>query len=132
LPLEKQGSLPTSGFIMPNATLAPGARLAEALRAWPGITRGPGHFGAVTFLLEQREVGHVHGNSHADLPLPKPLRNELVDSGKAEPHHYLPQSGWVTVPLDGAGGVERALHVFKLNYNLIAKKKGLMWPSEQG
>jgi hypothetical protein len=95
----------------------------------PGIA---GHFGAVTFSLGSREVGHVHGNSHADLPLPKPLRNERVESGKAEPHHFLPQSGWVTVPIDGVDGVERALEVFKLNYDLIAKKKGLVWPTGQG
>jgi hypothetical protein len=110
--------------------------LAKALEAWPGITTGPGRFGSVTYYLANREVGHVHGNSHADLPLPKPLRNELVASGTAKPHHILPQSGWVTVPLQEADGVAKALHVFKLNYDLIAQKKGLAapgdWPTERG
>jgi Family of unknown function (DUF5519) len=115
-----------------HSALAPGTALRNALLTWPGITEGPGRFGAITYSLANREVGHVHGNSHADLPLPKPLRNELVESGKAEPHHILPQSGWVTVPIDGIGGVENALAVFKLNYDLIAKKKGLEWPMEQG
>jgi hypothetical protein len=109
-----------------------GKQLAEALLLWPGITTGPGRFGAITYFLANREVGHVHGNSHADLPLPKPLRHELVASGKAEPHHFLPQSGWVTVPINGSSGVENALAVFKLNYDLIAQKKGLQWPVEQG
>ena len=109
-----------------------GKSLSEALSAWPGITTGPGRFGSITYYLAAREVGHVHGNSHADLPLPKNLRNELVEAGKAQPHHFLPQSGWVTVPINVEGGVERALEIFRLNYDLIAKKKGLEWPEEQG
>jgi hypothetical protein len=92
------------------------------LTSWPGITTGPGRFGAITFSFMNREVGHIHGTSHADLPLPKPLRNELIGQGRAEPHHVLPQSGWVTVPLKDA---EAVLAVFKLNYELIAKKKGV-------
>jgi hypothetical protein len=117
---------------MPKKIETLGSRLAASLNAWPGMTTGPGRFGAVTYFLAAREVGHVHGNSHADLPLPKPLRNELVESGKAQPHHFLPQSGWVTVPLDSEPGLENALAAFKLNYDLIAKKKGLVWPSEAG
>jgi Family of unknown function (DUF5519) len=117
---------------MADSSSFPGSALGKALCSWPGITTGPGRFGAVTYSLANREVGHVHGNSHADLPLPKPLRNELVESGKAQPHHFLPHSGWVTVPIDGEGGVENALAIFKLNYDLIAKKKGLEWPVEQG
>jgi hypothetical protein len=120
---------------MPEMTTqspSPSTALRDALLAWPGITTGPGRFGAVTYYLAGREVGHVHGNSHADLPLPKPLRNELVEGGRAEPHHFLPQSGWVTVQIYAGGGVAKALDVFKLNYDLIAKKKGLEWPEEQG
>jgi hypothetical protein len=116
--------------VMTHATA--GATLRETLLTWPSITTGPGRFGSITYYLEGREVGHVHGNSHADLPLPKPLRNELVENGKAEPHHILPQSGWVTVPINVSGGIENALDVFKMNYDLIAKKKGLSWPTEQG
>jgi hypothetical protein len=117
---------------MTNQTRTSGITLGQALIAWPGITTSPGRFGAITYSLANREVGHVHGNSHADLPLPKPLRNELVESGKAQPHHFLPQSGWVTVPIDVEGGVENALAVFKLNYGVIAKKNGLAWPAEEG
>jgi hypothetical protein len=105
--------------------------LHRALLAWPGITSKPGRFGSTVYELEGREVGHIHGASHADLPLPKPLRDPLIESGRAEPHHFLPQSGWVTVPLQDKD-VEAVLAVFRLNYDLIAKKKGLDWQSEQG
>jgi Family of unknown function (DUF5519) len=97
-------------------------KINSTLTAWPGIETGPGRFGAITYSFMGREVGHIHGSSHADLPLPKPLRNQLLESGEAQPHHILPQSGWVTVPLNDAAHV---LAVFKLNYGLIAKKKGV-------
>jgi hypothetical protein len=32
---------------------------------------------------------------------------------------------WGVVDIDVEGGVEQALEIFKLNYDLIAKKKGL-------
>lgn len=95
--------------------------IADEVTSWPGITTGAGRFGAVTYLYGTREVGHVHGNSHADLPFPTKLRHELVAAGRAEPHHFLPDSGWVSVPF--TGGVERALDLFRLNYDLIVRKK---------
>ncbi|MGB8818020.1 MAG: luciferase family protein [Rhizobiaceae bacterium] len=109
-----------------------GSALEEALLKWPGVTTSPGRFGSIVYELASREIGHVHGASHADLPLPKPIRNSLVAEGKAQPHHFLPQSGWVTVPLGMEGGVAQALEIFRINYDLIVKKKGLVWPQEQG
>ena len=103
-------------------THSPFQTIADEVASWPGITTGPGRFGATTFSHGTREVGHLHGSSHADLPFPKKLRHELVASGRAEPHHFLPESGWVTVPLDG-DGVDRALDLFRLNYDLILRRK---------
>jgi Family of unknown function (DUF5519) len=105
--------------------------MSDELTTWPGITTGPGRFGAVTFLYGTREVGHLHGSSHADLPFPTKLRHELVAAGRAEPHHFLPDSGWVTVPLAG-DGVARALDLFRLNYDLIVRKKQPPEPMPEG
>jgi hypothetical protein len=101
---------------------SPFQTIADEVAAWPGVTTGPGRFGAVTFSYGTREVGHLHGSSHADLPFLTKLRHELVAEGRAEPHHFLPDSGWVTVPLAG-DGVARALELFALNYDLIVRKK---------
>jgi Family of unknown function (DUF5519) len=105
--------------------------IADELTTWPGITTGPGRFGATTFCYRTREVGHLHGSSHADLPFPTKLRHQLVSEGRAEPHHFLPESGWVTVPL-AADGVTRALELFRLNYDLIVVKKQPAEPMPEG
>jgi hypothetical protein len=98
-------------------------RIASEVTSWPGVTTGPGRFGAVTYLYGSREIGHVHGNSHADLPFPTRVRNDLVAAGRAVPHNVLPDSGWVSAPLRGDGAVERALDLFRMNYDLILAKK---------
>jgi Family of unknown function (DUF5519) len=104
-------------------TIGPFDRLNTELTGWPGVTTGPGRFGSTTYFYGSREIGHLHGNSHADLPFPTRIRHELVASGAAEPHHYLPESGWVTVPLAGPDGIGRARRLFERNYDLILRKK---------
>jgi hypothetical protein len=44
------------------------------------------------------------------------VREQLVASGKAQPHHILPASGWVSVPIRGAQDVETVVELFRLNY----------------
>jgi Family of unknown function (DUF5519) len=118
---------------MSDPAARPFDRIATELLTWPGITSGPGRFGAVTFSYGTREVGHLHGSSHADLPFPTRLRHELVADGRARPHHFLPDSGWVTAPLSGPDGVDKALALFRLNYyNLILKKKQPLEPMPPG
>lgn len=92
----------------------------EAIRAevlsWPGVTEESHRFGGVEFRLGKRELGHLHGDYLADLPFPVRVREELVRDGKAMPHHILPQSGWVSYPIQDAGAVPGAIDLFRLAY----------------
>ncbi len=75
-------------------------RAADAIRheveSWPGVTAAPHRFGGIEFKVGRREIGHLHGDRWADLPFPRAVRERLVALGEAEPHHILPDSGWVT------------------------------------
>jgi predicted DNA-binding protein (MmcQ/YjbR family) len=75
-------------------------------------------FGGVEFRVGHREVGHVHGDSLVDIPFPLPVRNELVESGAAEPHHILPKSGWVSIFLRNPGDVARAIQLLRRSYEI--------------
>ncbi|HRA54020.1 MAG TPA: DUF5519 family protein [Thermoflexales bacterium] len=107
-------------------------RIRDELLTWDGITTRPGRFGAVAFHVGAREVGHLHGSDHADLPFPRKVRAELVESGRAIPHYFLPDTGWVTFPMRGDKGVDGALALFRLNYELITKKKQFTESTEEG
>lgn len=92
------------------------ARITAAVRSWPEVEVGPHRFGGVEFRLGRRELGHLHGDRIADLPFPRRVRDELVAAGRARPHHVLPDSGWVTVPIREPGDVERVIELFGLSY----------------
>jgi hypothetical protein len=47
---------------------------------------------------------------------PTRIREELVTAGKAEPHHVLPRSGWVSRRITGHHDVDAVLELFRLNY----------------
>ena len=95
-----------------------GQQIFAAITHWGEIEHTPHRFGGTEFRIGHREVGHVHGDSLVDIPFPLPLRNELVKSGEAEPHHVLPKSGWVSVFLRNAADVERAIRLLRKSYEI--------------
>jgi hypothetical protein len=98
--------------------LGAGEQIYEAVTAWEEIAHAPHRFGGVEFRIGHREVGHVHGDSLVDIPFPLPVRNELVESRAAEPHHILPKSGWVSIFLRNPGDVARAIQLLRRSYEI--------------
>ena len=90
--------------------------IVREVSGWPGVTTGRHRYGGTEFRVGHRELGHVHGSRLADLPFPLLVRNDLVAAGRAEPHHILPRSGWVSLWIRGAGDVGAAIELFRLNY----------------
>ena len=93
-----------------------GARIEREVASWEGVTVAPHRFGGVEFRVGRRERGHLDGSRLADLPFPVSLRNELVASGRAAPHHILPNSGWVSIWIRRDADAETVIELFRLNY----------------
>jgi Luciferase len=91
-------------------------RIARAVTSWPDVESAPHRFGGVEFRLGKRELGHLHGDSLADLPFPRKVRDELIAAGRAQPHHVLPESGWVSFRIESPDDVDRAIALFRLGY----------------
>lgn len=87
----------------------------DAVASWQGVTTHHHRFGGVEFRVGRRELGHLH-RSFADLPFPRRIRDELVRAGRAHPHHILPESGWVTVPMRSATEIQNVIALFRQNY----------------
>ena len=104
----------------------PGARgrITAELTQWPGVTAQPHRFGGSEFRFGQRrEIGHIHGDALVDIPLPTHLRDEVVAAGRAEPHHILAESGWVSFYLRGPEDVERAIDLLRLSYAVATRQR---------
>ena len=89
---------------------------------WPGVEEKEHRFGGIEFRVNGHEIGHLHGDRLADLPFPVRMRKELVESGKAQPHHVLPQTGWVSYRIGGEEDVSGALDLFRKNYERLTKR----------
>ncbi len=94
----------------------------EAVLGWPEVTAHPHRFGGTEFRLGKRELGHIHGDYLVDIPFPRKVRDEIVATGHAEPHHILPQSGWISFYLNETAAIERAIALFRQSFDLIAKQ----------
>jgi hypothetical protein len=95
-------------------------RIAKEILSWTGVTSEPHRFGGIEFRLSKREMGHIHGERVADLPFPTKIRNELVSSGRASPHHVLPKSGWISYWIDkGEEDVPAVIELFRMRYEQL-------------
>jgi hypothetical protein len=97
-------------------------RIDAALQSWSGVTSQPHRFGGTEYNLGRREIGHVHGDNLVDIPFPQKVRNELVAAGRAEAHHILPESGWVSIFLREAPDVERAIELLHLSFEIANQR----------
>src|ERR1700755_105609 len=92
------------------------AQITKEVAGWEGVSVEPHRFGGTEFRVGRRELGHLHGSRLADLPFPLLVRNELVDAGRAEPHHIYPESGWVSYFTQNETDIARVVALFRLNY----------------
>jgi hypothetical protein len=99
-----------------SKNVSAGKQIAAAVMAWPGVEQAAHRFGGVEFRLGKRELGHLHGDALVDLPFPRKVRDDLVASGRAQPHHVLPDSGWVSFWIESPDDVERAISLLRLAY----------------
>ncbi len=110
-------------WFVPGGTPPPAARDTEAAssgEATQHVTAAPHRYGGTEFRLGRREIGHIHRDSLVDIPFPKAVRNTLIANREAEPHHILPNSGWVSIFLRSGEDVERAIRLLRCSFDLAA------------
>jgi hypothetical protein len=96
------------------------AAVRAELLAHPEVSEGTHRFGGIEFRLGRRELGHLHGETLADLPFPRRVRDELVAAGRAAPHHVLPDTGWVSRRVHGPEDVAAVVELFRMSYERAA------------
>ena len=99
-------------------------RIIAAVEGWEQVEIRPHRFGGQEFRLGKRELGHIHGDALVDIPFPKEVRNEIVAAGEAEPHHILPNSGWISLFLNTHEDVERAIRLLERSFRFARERHG--------
>jgi MFS family permease len=104
---------------------------------WPNVTSQPQSFGGVDFRVGGKELGHLHGENMADLPLPPNVflgssntENKLdrvlkqwdeKAQGSLPPHDTYPESKWTNYWIKGEEDVPRVVALFRLQYDRLTK-----------
>jgi hypothetical protein len=101
-----------------------GDLIREAVTSWPGVEALPHRFGGLEYRYGRKEMGHVHGDRLADLPLPRKLHDEVIAAGRAQPHHVLPETGWVSRWISSADEAEEVIALFRINYDRYSSEPG--------
>ena len=99
--------------------------IEKEILSWPYVTAEPHRFGGIEFRLDKREMRHVHSEGLADILFPMKIRDELVNSGRVNPHHVLPQSGWVSYWFHNTNkeeDISTVIELFRLRYELLKTK----------
>jgi hypothetical protein len=99
-------------------------RITNTVTSWEGVSAHPHRFGGTEYRLGRREIGHIHGNRLVNIPFPTKMRDEIVAAGRAQPHHVLPESGWVSFYINEDGDVENAIGLLRESYTIAMRQKG--------
>jgi Luciferase len=108
------------------------ARIRSEVVSWDGVSVHPHRFGGLEFRLGGRQLGHLHGERWADLPFPRKIRDMLVETGRATPHHVLPHTGWVSRRIAGREDVDEVIELFRLSYERAQVSRAVRASREQG
>jgi hypothetical protein len=98
-------------------------RITRTVLEWNGTAVQPHRFGGVEYVIGQREVGHIHGDYLVDIPFPTKVRDQIVEEGRASPHHLLAESGWVSFYIREAEDVDKAIDLLRESYAIAMKQK---------
>jgi len=106
------------------------AAVEREVLLWPGTTSEPGRFDAVAFRYGKREIGHVHRDRVADLPVTPQGREELLAKGRARPHRA-GSKGYISYPMEDREDVSTVLEILGSNYDR-AKAAAVRRAASQG
>ena len=68
-------------------------------------------------------MGHLHGDSIADLKFPAKVSKKLVKERYVSQHHVIPKSAWVSHEIRDNKDVEKVIELFRLQYDRLGKQK---------
>jgi len=92
------------------------AEVEQEVLLWPGTTSEPGRFDSVAFRYGKREIGHVHRDRIADLPVTLETREDLLAKGRARPHRA-GSKGYVSYPIENWEDVTAVIEILGWNYD---------------
>ena len=97
--------------------------LRQRILNLPGVTERPNagiHEDA--FFVGRTMFMHIHGSGHCDVRLSKAEQEQVLAEGKAQPHRWAPEAGYVTFVVRRHEDLEPALDLIRMSHRYFADK----------
>jgi hypothetical protein len=99
--------------------------LRQRILSLPGVTEQQNagiHDDA--FFVGRTMFMHIHGHDHCDIRLAKVDQERVLTEGKARPHRWAPQAGYVTALVKNEEDLEVATELIRMSHQHFAPAKG--------
>jgi hypothetical protein len=102
------------------ATQTASERIIEEVTAWPGVGAAPGRRGELSFRVEGREIGHLHGDRAAHFGFPEDVWTSLREQGRIDEHPVFPgRRGPASRRIRDEADVRDVIALMRLNYDRV-------------
>ncbi len=100
--------------------------LRQRILNLPGVTeRQNAGIHEDAFFVARTMFMHIHGHGHCDIRLSKPDQERSLAEGKARPHRWAPQQGYVTFAVNDENDLEPAMDLIRMSYQTFGQEKVL-------
>ncbi len=83
------------------------------------------------FFVGRTMFMHIHGQGHCDIRLSKADQKRVLAAGKARPHRWAPQAGYVTSLVSDEEDLEPAMDLIRLSHQYFAGKQDVLRTGQQ-
>ena len=95
--------------------------LRQRILTLPGVTEKP-HAGIHedAFFVSGKMFMHIHGKGHCDICLPKDVQQQVLAEGKAQPHRWAPEKGYVTAMVRDEQNLDSTMELIRMSHRYFA------------
>jgi luciferase-like monooxygenase len=83
------------------------------------------------FFVGRTMFMHIHGHGHCDIRLSEPDQRRVLAAGKARPHRWAPQAGYVTSIVNDEEDLEPAMELIRMSHRYFAGKQDVVRTGQQ-
>ena len=96
-------------------------QLRQRILSLPGVTdRQNAGIHEHAFLVGRTMFMHIHGHGHCDIRLAKDDQARVLAEGKARPHRWAPEKGYVTFIARDEKDLATAMELIRMSYGRFA------------
>ena len=106
--------------------------LRQRILSLPGVTeRQNAGIHEDAFFVGRSMFMHIHGFGHCDIRLPKSDQERVLAEGKARPHRWAPEAGYVTSVVHDEKDLEPALELIRISHHYFEGKQNVLQMEHQ-